>query len=48
MTRTKAVREILNNINYGGLPRAIEIYDYLSGYNTIVVTTEIIANYFRR
>ena len=46
MSRTQAVKYIYDNIE-GGLPRAIEIYNYLSCYGELEVTEEKINNYFK-
>lgn len=47
MTRTEAVKMILTNNEYLGLPRAIELYNYLGCYGEIEVTAEMICEYFR-
>ena len=48
MTRTEAVKMIMAKIEYIGLPKAIEIYNYLGCYGEIEVTGEIIARYAER
>lgn len=47
MTKTKAVKMILDNID-GGLPRAIEIYNYITGYGSTEATPEQILRYIRQ
>lgn len=50
MERTKTVKRIYDYLNdncyYGGLPRAIDIYNYLSCNGQIKVTNEMIERYF--
>lgn len=52
MTKTDAVKTIYNWLKFkdmiGGLPRAVEIYNYLTGYGTIEITKKDIQCYFGR
>lgn len=52
MTKTKAIKAIFgllkNHGIYGGLPRAVEIYNYLSAHGEIEVTGAMIMGYFSR
>lgn len=52
MTRTKAVKLIYQILTtefyYGGLPRAIDIYNYISCYGNLEVTPDMINRYFNR
>lgn len=52
MARAKAVKMILDimedNGTLGGLPRAIEIYNYLACYGEVKVTAAMIRVYFNR
>lgn len=47
MTRTEAIKKILNKLTDGGLPRAIEIYNYLTCYGDVIITDEAINRYFK-
>lgn len=46
MDEATAVKLIYNHLMSGGLPRAIEIYNYLGCYGEIPVTKEMIDIYF--
>ena len=49
MGKGEAIRLIYSLLQYysidGGLPRAIEIYKYLTGYGTIEITRDAIERY---
>lgn len=50
MTKAQAVKKIFNILNDwgfgGGLPRAVDIYKYLSCGGELVITEDIINRYF--
>jgi hypothetical protein len=52
MTKLEAVKSIYYWLKYkdmiGGLPRAVEIYNYLTGGGTIEITKKDIRGYFYR
>lgn len=48
MSKTEAVKKILKSIEFGGLPRAIEIYNYIGCFGELEVTAQMIDEYFNR
>lgn len=52
MAKAKAVKRIFNEMKNrdmdGGIPRAVEIYNYIGCYGECEVTAEEIARYFER
>lgn len=48
MTRPEAVKMIYSRLSYGGLPRAIKIYNYLSLDGEIEITAAQIIDYFKK
>ena len=48
MSKAEAVKKILKHLEFGGLPRAIEIYNYLGCFGELEVTTEMVDGYFNR
>lgn len=50
MKKTKAIKMIYEQMNYrgisGGLPKAVDIYKYLTANEEIAITAKIIFQYF--